>query len=218
MEQRKANAHVTMKMPKAHSEPVIDLLKAKVRPVVLDGPTLDEVKVDMANTILPSWMANGPPNLGSAGSGKLSADQWRTVCSVNLVITMIRLWGHPEATARETALLGNFLALVIMVRWATKRSTSEEHLKILEDNLQYYLKSLVELFSEDALYPNHHLSLHLPECIRNFGPVHGWWAFPFERYNGIIQRFNTNNKMGNHCLSLYLKIFPFTHSRKGNSR
>jgi hypothetical protein len=46
------------------------------------------------------------------------------------------------------------------------------------------------------LYPNHHLSLHLAECIRNFGPVHGWWAFPFERYNGIIQRYNTNNKMG----------------------
>jgi hypothetical protein len=67
-----------MKVPKAHSEPIIDLLKAKERPVILDGPTLDEVKVDMANTILPSWMANGPPELGSASDDARPGKQNKT--------------------------------------------------------------------------------------------------------------------------------------------
>ncbi|KAF8229173.1 hypothetical protein L208DRAFT_1287986 [Tricholoma matsutake] len=150
----------------------------------------------MTNTIQPSWIACGPKGLGSKGSGKLSADQWPTLFLVNLVITLIQLWGNTEATSRQPALLDNFLVLVTAVCWATKCSTSEEHIKILNDQLQKYLHSLVQLFGKSAIWANQHLSLHLAECICNFGPVHGWWAFPFERYSGIIQQHNTNNKFG----------------------
>lgn len=141
-------------------------------------------------------MSRAPKNLGSAKHGKLKADHWRTACTVNLVITLVRLWGQADSTPRQRELLENFIHLVTVVRWATTRSTSEEHVRIIEEELQLYLRGLVELFGEGCLYPNHHFSLHLPQCLRLFGPVHGWWSFPFERYNGIIQRQNHNNKLG----------------------
>ena len=56
-----------------------------------------------------------------------------------------------------------------------------------------YVSGLVETFKH-PLVPNHHLSLHLRECLELFGPVHAWWAFPFERYNGILQHLNTNSR------------------------
>ena len=39
-----------------------------------------------------------------------------------------------------------------------------------------------------------HLHLHLQDSFLNYGPVHGFWAFPFERYNGILGSYQTNNK------------------------
>ena len=67
-----------------------------------------------------------------------------------------------------------------------------ERARLFDFYMLEYLRTLRELFDHD-LVPNHHLSLHLATCLLLFGPVRGTWGYPFERYNGIIQRLNTNN-------------------------
>lgn len=37
-----------------------------------------------------------------------------------------------------------------------------------------------------------HLHLHLKQCLFDYGPVHSFWCFPFERFNGIFESFNKN--------------------------
>lgn len=166
------------------------------RDSVLGAGVLEEVVADIKRPTLPNWISPAPQGIGSKKQGKLSADQWRTLCTVHLVITLIRLWGGggPEALSRTW--LDNFLALVVAIRYATKRSVSEESIRIVEEYMKTYLEGVVAIYTADYLTINHHLSLHLPDFLRRLGPVHGWWAFPFERYNGIIQRFKTNNKLG----------------------
>lgn len=39
-----------------------------------------------------------------------------------------------------------------------------------------------------------HLHLHLKECVENYGSIYGFWLFSFERYNGILGSYQTNNK------------------------
>ncbi len=39
-----------------------------------------------------------------------------------------------------------------------------------------------------------HLHCHLKDVIRDFGPIHSFWCFSFERYNGILGSFTTNNR------------------------
>lgn len=175
---------------------MLDLYNINAKPTILDSAALKEVWSDMRKTILPSWLPSPPKNLGTASHGKLKADQWRTACTVTLVFSLVRLWGQSEGKPQEKLYLDNFLALVTAVRWATKRSVSDRDIQIVEDQFNLYFTGLVDLFTAEVLHPNHHMSLHLSECLRNFGPVHGWWAFPFERYNGIIQRHNTNNRYG----------------------
>ncbi len=137
-------------------------------------------------------MQRAPKNFGSLSHGKLKADQWRTVCLVNLVITLVRLWGNPTATNRQKALLENFLDLVRAVDLATRRSMDPHRVRKFDEYIRKYLEGLRTMFQHD-LVPNHHLSLHLAECLELFGPVHAWWAFPFELFNGLLQNFNTNN-------------------------
>lgn len=59
---------------------------------VLGCGLLPEIWKDMDKMILPSWLRAGPREVGSAHSGKLSADQWRTTCTVYLVIILGKFW------------------------------------------------------------------------------------------------------------------------------
>lgn len=160
---------------------------------VLDEGVLAQVRADIATTILPSWLDHPPKNFGSVSHGKLKADQWRVVCTISLVITLVRLWGSADAESREGILLNNFIHLVTAVDLATRRSLNPDRVEKFDGHLLKYLEGLRSYFAHDFV-PNHHLSLHLKECMLLFGPVHAWWGFPFERYNGMIQALNTNSK------------------------
>ncbi|KAI0752993.1 hypothetical protein C8Q80DRAFT_1217329 [Daedaleopsis nitida] len=160
---------------------------------ILDQATLAQIRADIMATSLPSWIGRVPKNFGSPSHGKLKADQWCTACQVNLLISLVRRWGDSSATPRQKTLLNNFLDLVRAVDLATRRTMDEERAEKFDRYMQSYLTSLTEIFQHN-LVPNHHLSLHLYECLILFGPIHAWWAFPFERYNGIIQNLNTNDK------------------------
>ncbi len=198
--QAKSGVHFAINLPPVLEEGTTDFHVAKgaydiSKYRVLDQATMDQVRADIAATVFPSWMERPPRNFGSPSHGKLKADQWRTVCTVSLVITLCRLWGAPDALEKYQRLLDNFVALVCAVDLATHRSMDAERVEKFDRYMLHYLRGLRELFSH-TLVPNHHLSLHLRECLMLFGPVHAWWAFPFERYNGILQHLNTNSQTG----------------------
>ena len=167
---------------------------------VLDQAIVDTIRADITATHLPSWLERPPKNFGSASHGKLKADQWRTACTVNLVITLTRLWGTAEASDRDRLILDNFLPLVRAVDLATRRTTDPQRIEKFDRHMFHYLETLRTVFGHQFV-PNHHLSLHLHECLLLFGPVHSWWAFPFERYNGLLQHLNTNNKFSRYISS-----------------
>ena len=37
-----------------------------------------------------------------------------------------------------------------------------------------------------------HLHLHLKNCLVDYGPLHAFWCYPFERYNGVLGSMHTN--------------------------
>ncbi|KAJ7751437.1 hypothetical protein B0H16DRAFT_1318064 [Mycena metata] len=46
------------------------------------------------------------------------------------------------------------------------------------------------------LVPYFHLATHLQPQFYKHGPLPGWWAFPYERDNGFLGRFNHNGHAG----------------------
>lgn len=50
------------------------------------------------------------------------------------------------------------------------------------------------LYGKTVITPNMHLHLHIRECVENYGSVYGFWLFSFERYNGLLGSFHTNNR------------------------
>ncbi|KIK76306.1 hypothetical protein PAXRUDRAFT_170343 [Paxillus rubicundulus Ve08.2h10] len=62
--------------------------------------------------------------------------------------------------------------------------------------MKVYLKCVKTIFLKIGWWPNHHALLHLDDFLCRYGPMHGWWMFPFKRVIGSLQKMNTNHKIG----------------------
>jgi hypothetical protein len=51
-----------------------------------------------------------------------------------------------------------------------------------------------KIYGNHFCTPNMHLHCHLKDVIKDFGPIHSFWCFSFEHYNGILGSFTTNNR------------------------
>ena len=68
------------------------------------------------------------------------------------------------------------------------------HVSLADALLLQFCKRVERLYGKSAITPNMHLHCHLKECILDFGPIHGFWCFAFERYNGILGEIPNNNR------------------------
>ena len=50
------------------------------------------------------------------------------------------------------------------------------------------------MYGQLEVTPNMHLHSHLINCIIDYGPVHNFWLFSFERFNGLLGDFKTNQR------------------------
>ena len=60
--------------------------------------------------------------------------------------------------------------------------------------LRAFCLAVSEMYGDQEITPNMHTHLHLATTILDFGPVHSYWLFSFERYNGIVKSIATNHK------------------------
>lgn len=160
---------------------------------------LADVRRDMERLSLPSWVARAPSRPGETTQGKFSADQWRTFCTVNLPITLIRRWGSLPKNERKYRMLANYMQLVSAVRLANMREMTEKRIQYFEELIRLYLKGIQELYPHTNITIYQHMMHHFGSLLRRFGPVHSWRCFAFERLNYVLQQTSTNNKLGAFC-------------------
>ena len=55
-----------------------------------------------------------------------------------------------------------------------------------------FCKEFETLYGKKAVTPKMHLHCHLKENVLDYGPIHSFWCFSFERYNGILCSITTN--------------------------
>ena len=157
---------------------------------------LSQVWEDNDKMTLPSWIGRLPPRIGSSQHGKLSADQLRTTCTISLVTTLVRVWSIAPGGSRWKSVLDNFMDLVAAVKIAHLRTLTPKLIEEYHKFMHRYLRVVQELYPHSSIYPVQHMSLHLTQLMRQFGPVHSWRCFAFERYNGVLQNIPTNYKFG----------------------
>lgn len=162
--------------------------------VIFDKKMLQTINSLLPRIHIPTWIKRAIPVVGKASFGKLKADEWRNLFTIQLPLTLIPIWsGHDHL---KTALLRNFCHLVSLVNLALKRVMNEDRINRYRHHIQEYLKGSIVLFQHCNLAPNHHMAIHLADCLQRFGPVRAWWSFPFERLMGRILKSCHNNHIG----------------------
>lgn len=162
--------------------------------IVFDSSMLADINSLLPRINIPSWIKRAIPVLGKASFGKLKADEWRNLFTIQLPLILIPMWyGHDEV---KNSLLKNFCHIVSLVNLALKRVMTSEIISSYRHHIRQYLESSVVLFDNCQPTCNHHLAMHLADCLENFGPVRSWWSFPFERLMGDILKSCHNNHLG----------------------
>jgi hypothetical protein len=161
---------------------------------------LRHIQRGISETIRPGYQAPPPSNLGEPSHGKLKADVYRTLMEFDIPVSMVELSSRAlaseEHTPQKRKLLECTMFLATALCWATSHRTSVKHAEEYMKNMRAYLSSIRELFPNRNLRPNHHSALFIGEMLLRFGPLRGWWCFPFERVIGLLQQINTNSKLG----------------------
>lgn len=170
-------------------------------PPLLSKKDIEFIQASIQMTTRPSSHQGPPSNLGEAQHGKLKADQWRSAMEFDIPVALAKLWtqdqkASPELKQRRMEILELTVHLSCAIFWATSRRTSPRHVERYNFHMKSYLLGLRRLFPEHNLHPLNHLAMHLGLFIRLFGPVHGWWTYPFERLIGLLQKVQTNGKLG----------------------
>lgn len=156
----------------------------------------------MKRTVLPSWLSPVPREVGAPNAGKLTADQWRTFCTIHLVVSLIPLWAIYSPGDYHHDMLENFLHLVNFTNLLHRRTLNPQRISAIERENRAYLTGIQRLYPDFRLVPKHHMSLHLGPMLEAFGPVHAWRTFAFERLNQLFQNIHTNSLLGSCYLTL----------------
>lgn len=166
--------------------------------IVFDKVMVAQINCLMPKIYIPTWIKRALPVLGKASFGKLKADEWRNLFTIQLPLILIPMWSGLDQN--KIALLQNFGHLVSLTNLALKRSTSGVRIAKYRDHLMNYLEGAKQLFTHCKFAPNHHMAFHLADCLEKFGPVRAWWSFVFERKMGDILKANHNNRIGEFVL------------------
>ncbi|KAJ3914377.1 hypothetical protein F5877DRAFT_82848 [Lentinula edodes] len=143
------------------------ILKQSSSRNVIGKDLLAEIWADMARSVLPSWIQAAPSRWGIPSAGKLSADEYKVVCSISLVVTLIRVWGYgnkEQPQSRHFQILLNFLELVRSMHIIFLRETSQSLRAYYKAHILNYLRGVLQLFPDVTLASNHHLALHIIGC------------------------------------------------------
>ena len=60
--------------------------------------------------------------------------------------------------------------------------------------LMSFCRRIELLYGKQVITPNMHMHAHLKSCIEDYGPLHCFWLYAYERYNGVLGSIPNNNR------------------------
>ena len=140
-------------------------------------------KVDTVKA--PSTIGTMPMKIENSYGG-FTADQWKTW---TLLFSIFALWdvlpsAHLEVW-RDFVMACNLFCTTL---------TTETRAKMAHTNIARFCRGFEHIYGKQSVTPNMHMHTHILECILDYVPVYSFWLFSFERYNGILGDYKTNQR------------------------
>ena len=174
----------------------------------LTAAHLEQIQSDMNKLSVPSDVGRIPRKIASKMS-KFTASQWKNwIIIYARVLTRDCLWPdagkHTDSGGRRTDFQAEdekgrkLYRLVQLLSSACEglcvRAQTIPNVKRAHELLLCYCHLFKQIFGSEHCSMNVHMSLHSDDVLFDFGSAASIWLFAFERYNGILKGFHTNNR------------------------
>ena len=145
---------------------------------------LSKIEATLKNTVVPSRLGRLP--VSSYTRNFLTAEQWMNWTMYFSVFCL------GDLLPREH--IEYWRKFVLACRHLVQFSISSTDITIADRLLLKCCERSSELYGETAITPNMDMHCHLAACLQEFGPIHSFWLFPFEHFNGILEGQPSNNR------------------------
>ena len=151
----------------------------------LDKNCLEKMQTNIDNMIVPTILGRIPRKIASSFSS-FTADQWK---NWTLYFSAVALKNILPKKDYDCWMLFVSACKMLSSVTITTRQLQEGH-----ERLMTFCRTFQQLYGSNCVTPNMHLHTHLIQCIIDFGPMHTFWLYSFERMNGTLGSFNTNKR------------------------
>ena len=152
---------------------------------LLSDVNLKRIQQKVDEVQFPSGLGRLPNKIATSFGG-FTADQWKT-WTLNMPIYALK--GELSGDHLEV-----WRAFVIACQILCSPFITVRDVMKADSLLKTFCTQFQRLYGSQEVTPNMHMHTQLSECVLDFGPVYAFWFFSFERYNGIVGGFQTNNR------------------------
>lgn len=145
----------------------------------------DLIQARVDRCVIPCSLGRIPHKISSAYTA-LTADQWKTWTTI---LSIYALHGILDDDQLKYWRLFVQACRLITCPMITIDDAQKGHKLLLE-----FCTTFESLHGSENVTPNMHLHTHLFECIKDYGPIYSFWLFSFERYNGMLGGYKTNQR------------------------
>lgn len=151
---------------------------------LISDDDFDTIQDSVNSFVTPSDVGRIPYKIATKFSG-FTADQWKNWTLVYSIVVLNPIL--PDEHYQCWCLFANACRLVC------SRAISQEGISKLDSLLLRFCQKFEELYGASSCTPNLHLHCHLRDCLSDFGSSSSFWAFSFERFNGVLGAVPTNH-------------------------
>lgn len=152
---------------------------------VLSPSEFSVVQSRIDKTVVPSDIGRIPYKIES-GFSSFTADQFK-----NWVLHFSLLTLRDKLSDEHFQCWKHF---VLACRILSSKAITLHNIKLADALLMQFCRRTERLYGKHVITPNMHLHAHIHLCLKDFGPLHGFWLFSFERFNGILGQQPNNNR------------------------
>ena len=152
---------------------------------LLDKNNLLKIQGKVDKIPVPADVGRTPKKIQNSYGG-FTADQWK---SFTILFSVYALHGILPATDLEI-----WRDFVMACTFFCSTVITEARAELAHSYILKFCQNVEQHYGRHRVTPNMHLHTHLLDCILDYGPVYSFWLFSFERYNGILGEYGTNQR------------------------
>ena len=160
------------------------VLNTWVKEGILSSQDLSKLQARVNKVKPPSDIGRLPSRIANGFAG-FTADQWKNW------ICIYSLFALKGVIHNEHYLM--WADFVHACQTLCSKVITKENCRIADEKLMSFCRKFETLCGRDKCTPNMHLHGHLLQCMMDYGPIYSFWCFSFERYNGLLGEYHTNN-------------------------